>query len=348
MPPKEIFKDVLRSTSLRSAQDHILKNSTSQKTKTTYSSGVNLYEEMCGEKNLTPWPATVQNLLAFAGFMDLAGYASPSTYVSAVKKYNKVNFHQEVPDPESLLAEVPKAEKHSKAPPPKQDTPLSLPMLRDLFKAVESDKDLDTATTLLLSFFTGARADTTLTTQVAQLGDGEVEIVQQNLKGRGKETRSLHFFSVPKPKPAFTFYRQGENEVPCCPVGLFEFMVDRAGGNAISRFSSYQVYLRSIKVLVAKVLDLPEVERCAPPSTDWSGLLTHSGRIGATCTLLAAGVQRPVIDVLCLWESNSIDRYARQVIENPNCTEAYNFYNPQSILQAQLKDAPPQKRRKIG
>ena len=217
-----------------------------------------------------------------------------------------------------------------------QASPLTVPVLRKLAAAVETDKDFVLLLFLVAAIFCVGRADCFLHLRpedIEDLGPDRVKVSLRNLKGqKRKRTLAPVFRRLPGQQPTSHFapLQTSRGEIVLCPVFVFRLLhakatVVRAEFVAQCKNATYKTMWRLLDVLLTKA----KVEQHAP-GRDRKLFSMHSTRVAAVCYLLRAGLTETVVKALADWTSDQIARYGSRLILDPELVEPWPFYNPES------------------
>lgn len=321
----DAFRKAVEECSTADAQNAIAGKSVKEKTVRTYGPAVQRYIFMCQKKNLTAFPATIETVTLYAGFMKLqsAAYMSPGTDLSAIRNEHRARGFPPLEDDGRIGAAAAALEQG--LPEHEQAEPFTLQILQELYARASSEKDVDLILVLLGSIYTLARADA-----FAQILCEDVEIylsgarvTQRALKG-AKRTRTLPmtFERVPAlgslPNSRF-------GALPLCPVAVFERLKSRAKQELLSNIGK-----TSLQRMLDHLLDRAGIHNKVE-GRERRRFSPHSTRVAGACFLLRCGLIPSVISAMADWNSNMVEHYGRRLLLDPSFIEPLKFYNPNAM-----------------
>ena len=122
--------------------------------------------------------------------------------------------------------------------------------------------------------------------------------------------------------------------IPLCMYRLLKAMPALSDGEHATPFRHYAEYERNLRGLFKKA----DIASIWGKARNWT---THSARVGGATTLLKAGYPVEIIQVLGDWKDVTVcQKYAREVILNPDCVCPYAFHNTRAL--AHQINAPAQ------
>jgi integrase len=288
---------------------------------------VKRYLEMCDSHSLSPWPATSDNVLAFAGFMLLQkeAYSSPCVDIAAVANESfKLTGIKQTED--ARLKNAKKLLAMHSAHDEEQALPISMAMLKTMYGRAVTQCDKDTVLHMLASTFTLARADSFAGLRVSDItyndNNDTVLVNLKNLKGNNNKTLVISFETTPE---LGTLENSHLGTITICPVWIFREMKRRSRSTSLSCIKA-TAFQRCLDTLLS-TSGFPNhatdrSRKCYTP---------HSTRVTGTCMLLRAGADPTMISTIANWTSDMVQRYGRVVFLNPEIVEPMAFYNPRAM-----------------
>ena len=353
-PQQEQFVTTVRDVDVDVALADLRAARTSDSTKAANSAAYPLYRLVCDKLAVPPWPPTTDTLEAFAAYLRFSGaYKAPQAYWWAIVQHARELGHFCAFDKAWADSMVLGLERDM--PEHEQASPLTVPVLRKLATAVDTDKDFVLLLSLVAAVFCVARADCFLHLRpedIEDLGPDRVKISLRNLKGqKRKRTLAPVFRRLPEQQPTSHFapLQTARGQIVLCPVFVFRLL--RAKATVVSaefvaqcKNATYKTMWRLLDVLLTKA----KVEQHAP-GRDRKLFSMHSTRVAAVCYLLRAGLTETVVKALADWTSDQVARYGRRLILDPELVEPWAFYNPESGAYVDAPAyAPAAKRRRAG
>ena len=235
---------------------------TSEATKAANSAAYPLYLLVCDKVRLPPWPPSTNTLEAFAAYLRHSGaYKAFRAYWWAI--IQRARDMGDFCAFDKWWADGMVAGLKRDMPEHEQASPLTVPVLRQLASAVETDTNFVLLLSLVAAIFGVARADCFLhlcLSDVVDLGPDRVRVNLRHLKGqKRKRTPDPVFRRLPEqgPHSHFAPLQTARGEVVPCPVFVFRLFRSKADVVdaefvAQCKNASYKAIWRRIDLLFTK------------------------------------------------------------------------------------------------
>jgi hypothetical protein len=301
-----------------------LKKRHAPRTQKAYDSAGKKWEKWCAKKGIDPYAADGGALTRFAALLDKSKLKANSK--KSILEAVNTRF-------EPKIEKAKKADLHKcferGAEPAEQAKALSIKIIREVARHVETDVDEQVFEDAVLMFFLCARPDTVLRGKVADeppvkkkditllQGGGAGVYLTKFKNSTSAKNHDIEFEALTKPITV----KLRDDSFELCPAKLARALKIGNQESALFNTSTYSSFSSRWKQLAGK----------AGLKTTRGEFSPYCTRVGGVCTLLKAGLDEAVIKKITGWKSDMVERYGERVMLRPDEVQAYKFYNPKGL-----------------